>query len=325
MHTAPHTRGAVTHVIIMDGTMSSLRPGEETNAGLTYRLLCEAPAGTRLSLRYEQGVQWTQWREIMNVVQGRGINRQIKRAYGFLASRYRPGDKIFLIGYSRGAYAVRSLAGMIDRVGMVKPKYATVRHIRDAYRHYQHDPNSEIARAFTTRFCHGDVPIEMVGVWDTVKALGSAVPFSGIWHVSSQDFHSHRLGTSIRNGFHALAHDEARMVYAPVMWESRPDWPGRLEQMWFRGTHGDIGGHLGGFQAARPLSNIPLVWMLERAETCGLPLPEGWRDRFEQDPRAPSVGSLRGWGKLFWIRRKRIVGADPSEALHPTLAETLGP
>ena len=73
----------MTHVIILDGTMSSLDPGEETNAGLTYRLLCAAPAGARLSLRYEQGVQWVRWREIMNVVEGRGINRQIRRAYGF--------------------------------------------------------------------------------------------------------------------------------------------------------------------------------------------------------------------------------------------------
>ena len=61
---------------------------------------------------------------------GRGINRQIRRAYGYLASRYRPGDKIYLFGYSRGAYAVRSLAGVIDRIGLLRPEHATVRHIR---------------------------------------------------------------------------------------------------------------------------------------------------------------------------------------------------
>ena len=311
----------MTHVIILDGTMSSLDPGEETNAGLTYRLLCAAPAGARLSLRYEQGVQWVRWREIMNVVEGRGINRQIRRAYGFLASRYRPGDQIFLFGYSRGAYAVRSLAGVIDRIGLVKPKYATVRHIRDAYRHYQNDPEADIAKAFSKRFCYDTVPIEMVGVWDTVKALGLRLPFSGSWRASQHDFHSHRLGRSVKNGFHALAHDEARDAYAPVLWETRDNWNGRLEQVWFRGTHGDIGGHLGGFDAARPLSNIPLVWLLEKAETCGLTLPENWAGQFTQDVAAPSVGSLRGWGKIFFVRRARAVGQDPSESLHPSLAE----
>ena len=301
--------------------MSSLDPGEETNAGLCYRLLCERGASAQLSLRYEQGVQWTRWREILHVVEGRGINRQILRAYGFLASRYRPGDRIFLIGYSRGAYAVRSLAGVIDRVGLVKPKYATVRHIRDAYRHYQSDPNAPIARAFTTRFCYDHVPIEMVGAWDTVKALGLRLPFSGARGPTGHDFHSHRLSNTVKNGFHALAYDEARATYAPVLWDSRDDWHGVLEQVWFRGTHGDIGGHLGGRLKARPLSNIPLVWLLERAEQCGLPLPDQWQDRFEQNVNAPSIGSLRGWGKVFVVRKKRIVGRDPSESLHPTLRD----
>ncbi len=87
-----------------------------------------------------------------------------------------------------------------------------------------------------------------------------------------------------------------------------------LEQVWFRGTHGDVGGHLGGFEPARPLANIPLVWMLEKAEGCGIELPEGWRERFEQDPEAPSIGTLRGWGKMFFWRKRRLIGADPSES-----------
>jgi hypothetical protein len=67
------------------------------------------------------------------------------------------------------------------------------------------------------------------------------------------------------------------------------------------------------------LSNIPLVWMLEKAESCGLPLPEGWRARFPCDASAPSVGTFRGWGKLFLARRKRVIGRDPSESLHPSV------
>ena len=103
------------------------------------------------------------------------------------------------------------------------------------------------------------------------------------------------------------------------MWDSNPDWSGHLEQMWFRGAHGDVGGHLGDFAQGRPLSNIPLVWMLENLETCGLSLPAGWREQFPQDVSAPSVGSWRAWGKMFLSRRRRIILGTPSETVHPTV------
>lgn len=71
-----------------------------------------------------------------------------------------------------------------------------------------------------------------------------------------------------------------------------------------------------GFHPARPLSNIPLVWMLERAEACGLELPSGWRAELPTDADAPSAGSWRGWGRYFLARKRRVVGRDPSERLH---------
>ncbi len=163
-------RGSQAHVIILDGTMSSLEPGSETHAGQTYRLMCEMVP--EVSVFYESGVQWSDWRSTLDVMMGRGINRQIRRAYGYLASRYRPGDTIYLMGYSRGAYAVRSLAGVIDMVGLVKAEHATERNIRTAYRHYECSPGTHIAGQFSRAFCHDDVEIEMVGVWDTVKPRG---------------------------------------------------------------------------------------------------------------------------------------------------------
>ena len=309
-------RGPRDHVIILDGTMSSLRPGQETNAGLTYRLLREIPG---LSLYYEAGVQWERWSTTPDVMMGKGINRQIRRAYGFLSSRYRPGDRIFLIGYSRGAFAVRSLAGIIDLVGLLRAEHATERNIVQIYRLYQIDPDGGAARAFARAYCHDAAPIEMVGVWDTVKALGLRLPL--FWRLTehSHAFHSPELGASIRHGFHALALDETRLAYAPVLWQCPPGWTGNMEQVWFRGTHGDVGGQLGDFAAARPLSNIPLVWMLTRIERCGIPLPEGWRSRFPCDPDAPSVGTWGGFGKLFLMRSPRRVGADVSEWLHETV------
>ncbi len=271
---APPVRGATVHVVILDGTMSTLDEGCETNAGLAYKLLSEM--GSEVSVYYEHGLQWSHWRRAGDVLMGRGINRQIRRAYGYLASRYKVGDKIFLLGFSRGAYAVRSLAGAIDMVGLLRADGATERNIRQVYRHYEYSPNSASSEAFANLHCHASVDIDMIGVWDTVKSLGINAPV--LWRLSAprHAFHNHALGASVKRGYHALARHETRVAYAPVMWEQTPDWEGELEQMWFRGAHGDVGGHLGAFTAARPLSNIALVWMLAKAEGAGLPLPDGW-------------------------------------------------
>ncbi len=312
----PRVRGPLIHVIILDGTMSSLEPGRETNAGITYRLLSNM--GAQLSLYYEAGVQWEDWRSTPDVMMGRGINRQIRRAYGYLAGRYRPGDKVFLMGYSRGAYAVRSLAGVIDSVGLLRPEHAIERNITLAYRHYQSSPGSDAARAFARSYCQPKVEIEMVGVWDTVKSLGLRLPILWQWSEAQHSFHNHALGPSVKHGFHALALNETREVFEPVMWDSDQSHASTMEQVWFRGSHGDVGGQIGDFTPARPLANIPLVWMLDRAESCGLPLPTGWRSLFPCDPDAPSVGTWRDWGKMFILRRSRTVGKDPSEHLHPT-------
>ena len=320
---ATQGRPALTHVIVLDGTMSSLTPGCETNAGLTYRLLKEQ--GGRMSVYYEPGLQWSDWRAGLNVLRGRGINKQIKRAYGYLASRYRPGDRIFLLGYSRGAFGVRSLAGVIDRVGLLNAACATQRNVRTAYRHYRRPPDPVTLDMFREESCHKHVPIEMIGVWDTVKSLGINAPVLWRLSVAKHAFHNHDLGMCIKNGFHALAHDETRVAYGPILWNTtdangQAGGQDRVEQVWFPGTHGDVGGHLMGFNVARPLANIPLVWLLARAEECGLPLPKGWNLRFEQDATAPSVGRWRGYAGLLVTRRKRLKGRDPSERLHESIA-----
>ncbi|KIN63908.1 DUF2235 domain containing protein [Sulfitobacter noctilucicola] len=310
-------RAPATHVIIMDGTLSTLAPAGQTNAGRTYTILRRM--GAALSIYYEPGLQWDNWRSVRDVATGKGINRQIRRAYGWLASRYRPGDRIYLFGYSRGAYAVRSLAGVIDLVGLLHADHATHRNIRAAYRHYERNPRGDTARAFSAHHCHAQTEIEMIGVWDTVKSLGINAPV--LWRLSEHlhAFHNHDLSAIVKHGFHALAHDENRVAFAPVMWECHDDFPGRLEQVWFPGAHGDVGGQLGGFEAARPLANIPLVWMLGRAMESGLPLPDDWETGLETDPLAPARGTWRGHGRFLMTRKRRVVGADISERFHESV------
>ena len=208
---AHRRRGKATHVIvILDGTMSSLRPGHETNAGLAFRLLQSVGARANMAVYYEAGIQWRDWSGTWGVMTDKGINRQIERAYGVLASRYRPGDEVILIGYSRGSYAVRSLAGVVDYVGLVRAEHATERTIRQAYRHYKTGARTKAAIAFRDRYCHADTTIEAVAVWDTVKALGLRLPVIWRWAQAQHAYHNHWLGAHVRNGFHALALHETR-------------------------------------------------------------------------------------------------------------------
>ncbi|MEO1796421.1 MAG: DUF2235 domain-containing protein [Pseudomonadota bacterium] len=318
------TRGYRKLVIILDGTLSTLEPGCETNAGLAAKLYREE-GGPDLAVYYEAGLQWGDWGDAISVMTGDGINGQIRRAYGWLASQYRPGDRIYLVGYSRGAYAARSLAGIVGRIGLLRHDAATERHLQQVYRLYCDPKNMAGGRAFAAAHCHPDAEIEAVAVWDTVKALGLRLPI--VWTITNRlhRFHDHTLGPHVRAGYHALALQERRRAYAPVLWETPKGYRGRLEQVWFRGTHGDVGGQLMGRHSSRPLANIPLVWMLQRLEASGLTLPRGWESRFPQDATAPSIGSWTGWQKFFWNRWPRRVGRDPSESIHPSVEFEITP
>jgi len=307
-----------TIVIIMDGTLSSLVPGHETNAGLIYRLL-QRVSGKSLRVYYQPGIQMPDWLSGIDVLTGKGINRKIKNAYGVLANWYKPGDRIFLVGFSRGAYAVRSLAGVVEHVGLVREEHAIARNMRQAYRHYRAGPGGKDATDFRSALCHDTVPIQAIGVFDTVKALGVRLPLVWRAYESRHNFHNAFLGASTKAGFHALAADERRLAYAPVLWTTDPGWSGTMQQMWFAGTHSDIGGHVRGASQFRPFSNIPLVWMLQALQSQGLTLPADWQDEFPTDASAPSLGAWSGNQKFFLSRRRRQMLNDPSEELHATL------
>lgn len=301
---------------VCDGTLSSSAPGERTNAGRLARLLREFGASTGQIARYDRGVQGRGWERWLNAATGRTIGLSIRAGYGFLASRYRPGDRIFLFGYSRGGYAVRSLAGMIGRVGLLRAEAATERRITEAYRLYESDAAPERLARFRELYCHPHTPIEMLGVWDTVRALGLPFPGFSWFSPMAVDFHDHALGHHIRHGYHALAADETRLSYAPIKWERSEDWQGRLEQTWFPGDHADVGGEVRHRPEARGLSNIALNWMLRRAAAHGLALPEGWETRFPEDPGAPSSAGAGWLSRGFLIRAPRRTGGGDGESLH---------
>ena len=307
-----------THVFIIDGTLSRLDEGRESNAGLLYKLLTEERRADQ-TVGYDPGIQGEGLRKWIDVASGYTINQSIEHGYAALASRYEPGDKIMLFGYSRGAYAARSLAGFIGAVGLLRKRHATQRRVHRAFRYYEAPVLSAAGRAFANAYCHGNVAVEMIGVWDTVRALGLPYPVLSRLAPMATEFHNHKLGDHVRNAFQALALDETRTAYSPLPWKLQPDWQGHLEQSWFAGAHADVGGQVDRQPLARPLANIALMWMLERAEMCGLILPEGWRARFETDPLAPMVGTKRGPARYFLIRAPRDAGACGSETQHPSV------
>ena len=310
-------------VFVCDGTLSSLRAGEETNAGQLYRFISRLGADSRQLVRYDPGVQGTGWRKWVNAASGHGINRSIRNGYAFLAQNYRPGDRIFLFGYSRGAFAARSLAGMIGRVGLLQPQYSGPRYVDLAFRFYQIGSDSPARRHFSQNRCQPPVQIEMLGIWDTVKSLGLPYPLLNRLAPMATEFHDDQLAPHIQHGYHALAIDEDRTSYTPILWRRSPDWQGRLEQVWFPGCHSDVGGEVRGVPEARPLGNISLNWMLIRADRHGLVLPDGWQTHFPEDPGAPMIGSWRGTSALFLLRARRQVGMADGETVHLSIRERM--
>ena len=259
------------------------------------------------------------WRTSWRVLVGRGLSAQIQEAYGVLAARYRPGDRIYMFGYSRGAFAVRSLSGIIDRVGLLRSEFATTRYVDRVWRRYRGSRRSE---DFKSRYCHGDVKINMMGIYDTVSALSVNLPWFAQILPDNYSFHNHRISDCVLAGYHALALDETRAAYAPERWEAdETGAPHEMEQVWFSGSHADVGGHLLGHEAARPLSNIPLIWMMEHAERHGLRLPETWREGLHINAKAPSVGMSRGFGRFIWVRAKRQVKLSSFEWIHPSVSD----
>ena len=311
------------HVVIIDGTKSRLEAGEETNAGILYKLLMQAGDTKSMRIHYDRGIQGHGVWNWMTIAAGIGINQSICAAYNAIATRYQKGDRIFLFGFSRGAYAARSIAGMISEVGLVKRKFATERVLRQAFRLYEGKAMPNTVAAFRADNCHAQSPIEMIGVWDTVKALGLPYPVLSRLAPMATNFHNECVGATVKRAFQALAMHETRQAYRPVLWETDPAYSGEIEQVWFRGVHSDIGGHVYRFPPARNLANVSLCWILEKVEQCGLTLPEDWMSDYPMDADAPSVGSFRGMAKFFWLREKRKKGMKCCEFIHPTAIKYL--
>jgi uncharacterized protein (DUF2235 family) len=222
---------------------------------------------------------------------GKGLDENIRLAYEWLVENYNDGDEIYIFGFSRGAYTARSLAGLIAKLGVLKP--GSPIGIAQLYDRYKRGDEETIWRLADMQ-SSGNLQnitteerwllkysqradVKMVDVWDTVGSLGlKAFSIEGISR-STFDFLETGLRIHILSGYHALAIDEHRGDFAPTLWSVRhPKDPkaviaaprdiSNVEQRWFVGAHANVGG---GY-ATDLLPQAPLQWIMKKAQSQGL-------------------------------------------------------
>ena len=265
-------------VICSDGTWNTPDRNNPTNVVKFARAIApNGRDGKPQIVYYDQGVGTGNFLDrITGGAFGGGLEKNIEDAYRFLMHNYDDGDQIFLFGFSRGAYAVRSAAGMIRNCGILRKTNA--HEFPKAYKLYRRKdahPSSEESLSFRTSFAR-EVRIEFIGVWDTVGALG--IPVRGLRSLRKgrYEFHDVELSKYVKHGYHALAIDEGRGPFKPSLWAAKENPGQTVEQVWFAGVHSDVGG---GY-ASSGLSDEAFMWMKEKAAACGLAFDEESIDRF---------------------------------------------
>jgi len=293
--------------VFLDGTTDK----SEGNTNVwRARSLCAAKSqdGKEQRIFYSPGVG-TQLGEIVRgEVFGLGIDDVVVSAYEWLVENYEDQDEIFVFGFSRGAYTARALAGFISRCGLIQPgSPLAVKQLYDRYRrtdesgpltiHELREPQRDrsafsLEEKWMVRDCL-PIVIKFIGVWDTVGPVAMTAQF----HIVTGGNHAF-LDTNLRKSeqhiYHAIAIDEFRIDfnttmltrYVPITEQGPYNSPRPLadvEQRWFCGAHGDVGG--GSYSDA--LAQVPLKWICAKASVHGL----AFRRAIDLDPEA-STGAI---------------------------------
>lgn len=268
-------------IIFADGTWNTPANQDQKNIAQTNvfksfinTLPDQCPNGDVQIAYYHEGVGTGNWFDrIAGGFLGRGIDKNIKDLYKFIVEHYSPGTEIFLFGFSRGSYTVRSLAGLIRNCGILK-KYNVQKAERAFFIYRSKDnrfhPNAQECLQFQQYFSYplDETPIKFIGVWDTVGALG--IPFRPFFISRNKyRFHDVKLSHLIQNAYHAVAIDENRVFFRPTLWQQDQGDKYQnqiLEQCWFRGVHCDVGG---GY-AQGELSLVAMQYLVDRAKKLDL-------------------------------------------------------
>jgi uncharacterized protein (DUF2235 family) len=314
-------------VLCMDGTWN--KPGQtdqgketETNVRKLYEALADRPDQIR---EYFAGVGTDPGEKVAGGAFGWGLFDQVKDGYRKLRGHFEPGDRIYIFGFSRGAFSARSLAGMILRCGVLRKDVQDVEipglvadlvttqqdgNLKvDAtdkafamYKHAYDKENHGDVEKFKREYCN-DTTVRLVGVWDTVGALGIPDEFfipalrkiDKAIDARLYGFLDTDLNPRIEAAYHALAIDEQRKPFLPTLWTDARGTARRVniagsnvEQVWFVGAHSNVGG---GY-ADSGLSDIALKWMMARAGSNGLQFEQAALAALRPDPKAKRRDSL---------------------------------
>jgi len=248
---------------------------------------------------------------------GSGITARIIRGYTFLSRNYVTDDRIILVGFSRGAYTVRALAGFIAACGLLDPAKVDLSDKMEAYvaavrawqqyrKQVKGDGIRDVFDWFPSIFSllhdvkttgKGTVPINAVAVWDTVGAHG--IPL----YIQNKDkrynyfqFADCALSAVVEHGIHAVAADEERVDFKPTLWEARDG----VAQMLFAGAHADVGGGYNTANHESDLSNIALDWMLTQLAKLEASFTPHCRDAWGLYPANPLGPSHQPWTEGLW-------------------------
>ncbi|QHG16654.1 DUF2235 domain-containing protein [Nostoc sp. ATCC 53789] len=312
-------------VICCDGTWQQLTSAYPSNVvKLAQSVKPMANDGVAQIVFYDEGVG-AEGQKVLGGATGLGIDRNIEDGYRFLSLNYVPGDEIYLFGFSRGAYTVRSLAGMIYCSGLLDRPHVTKAH--EAYELYRkRGVKPKDQEAVEYRQAYGDrVPITLLGCFDTVGALGiPGIPaFSKLSEQLNKRyrFHDTTLNKCVQNALHAVAIDEIREVFDVTPMTKHPDAENqRVIQKWFPGAHGCVGG---GTKEHSGLSDAALQWMIDSIGEMQLGLdfdtsviPTGINPNYECDFKNDA-----GFFKLAGIKFREV--SDTIEDLHESTINRL--
>lgn len=310
-------------VVCADGTWN--RPEEDlekdhaTNVLKVARAVKPNPTGLTQQVFYDWGLG-SYHSSISAGVTGKGIHKNIIDGYRYIVQNYAVGDKIFLFGFSRGAYTVRALCGLINNCGIIKR--ADAKLIESAWKIYKStvrkcSPRGSKAVKFRSDHAHASRSVHFVGVWDTVGALG--IPFSMMGLLDGKDeFYDTKMGSNVTIARHALAIDEERSDFEPTIW--KPKAGVDLRQVWFAGVHADIGGSYGrDKKTGSSVSDIALGWMLREAKKAGLKFDPHIAARMTDGAGAPLHKSRKHIFRLKPALRRDLTPDDAPTRIHPSV------